>query len=186
MADFAPNYTSRFRIKYSTQGRNHSLTWRVSSDEVSPAAVTTKMGAFLAAIQGFLYTDWTIISADWALADSDIFLPTALPANPVGASNVAVEPQSSDAMAVSWVGRSTLGGRARFFIYGMDTAGLLATATGDDWRITSVESPDIASGVTVLDNETPSLVANDDAVVNWYPYVNLKYNDRWVRKMRQG
>lgn len=186
MADFAPNYTARFRIKYSTQGRNHSLTWRIASGSAGPADVTAKMGDFLAAIEGFLYTDWTIISADYAPANSDIFLPTALPANPTGASNVAIEPQSSDAMAVSWVGRTTLGGRARFFIYGMDTAGLLATATGDDWRVTAVESPDIAAGVTVLDNESPSLVGNDDAAVNWYPYVNLKYNDRWVRKMRQG
>jgi len=56
---------------------------------------------------------------------------------------------------------------------------------GDDFRITSAENLVIAAAVAAL-NGAGFLCGNDDLAGVWYPYANLKYNDYWLRKVRQG
>lgn len=186
MADFAPNYTARYRVRYSSLGKTHSMTWRVASSVTDPTGVASKMGLFLSDMAGSLWTDWTVIGADFCLADSDIFLPAPPPDQPTGivATNPAFAGMAAD--AISFVGRSTNGGKARFFLYGTNLGQLDDEATGADWRFTSAEISQVADAVVRLNETSPALVANDDHVVTWYEYVNFKPNDRWVRRLRRG
>jgi hypothetical protein len=186
MADFAPNYTARYRFRYSSLGKTHACTWRVASSVTDPTSVAAKVGLFLADMEGSLWDDFTVIGADFALADSDIFLPAVPPDQPAGAVGVGASNVSDAAFALSFVGRTTLGGKARFFLYGTNDVELVRDTKGNDLKLLSSESTQISDAVVRLNETGPSLVGNDDAVAVWYEYVNMKYNDRWVRRLRRG
>jgi len=55
-----------------------------------------------------------------------------------------------------------------------------------DFRIHSAEDTIIGNAVGILNDTSPSLVANDNEDVIWYEYANVKYNDYWTRRLRQG
>jgi len=186
MADFAPNYTARYRVRYSSLGKTHSCTWRVASSVTDPAGVADKFGLFLADMQGSLWEDFTVIGADFAEADSDVFLPAVAPDNPTGAVAVAGSFVSDAAFQLSFVARTALGGKARFFLYGTNDVELMRDAKGNDLKLLSSESTQISNAVVRLNETSPALVGNDDSIASWYEYVNMKYNDRWVRRLRRG
>jgi len=186
MADFAPNYTARYKVRYSSLGKSHSMTWRVSSSVTDPTGIAAKVGLFLADMEGVLFDDWTVIGADFALADSDIFLPATPPDQPTGAVGVTGAHATDATFQIGFVGRSALGGKARMFLYGTNYAQNVASGETDDWRYTSAESPAVSDAIVRLNETSPALVANDDSIAVWYEYVNLKYNDRWLRRLRRG
>jgi hypothetical protein len=186
MADFAPNFTARYRIRYTSLGKTHSTTWRLVNTVTDPSGVASKMGLFLADLAPNLYSDWTIVGADFALADSDVFLPAVEPANPTGAVSTGGAAGSDAAFQMGFVGRSTAGGRARFFIFGTNIAADVRDVVGNDFRVKSAELASISAAIVRLNETAPALVANDNHVATWYEYANMKYNDRWVRRLRRG
>lgn len=186
MADFAPNFTARARLKYSSLGKNHSMMWRVSSAETDPTGISAKIGLFLDDLAPILFNDFTVIGLDFALADSDVFLPAPTPAFGGGDVSAGGGVPTDAAVSLSFVGRSTLGGKARMFLYGTNTGAIVRTADVNDWKLLSSEDASISAAIVRLNETSPSIVANDDSVVAWYEYVNVKYNDRWVRRMRRG
>lgn len=185
MPDFAPNFTFRYRVKYSVGGHTHRMQVRGV-----PATTTAALGSFATAIEDFLnaltanrYSDFVVLGADYALADSDVFLPCVAPAPDAGTYTIAGRSASSNALALSFPGRSDVGLRAILFLYGTALLpGVISEVS--DFRITSAEDATIAAAIAVLAGSPPVLVANDGVHVNWYPYCNVKYNDYWVRKTR--
>lgn len=186
MADFAPNFTARLRVKYATLGKTHSQLWRVASSTTSPTGIVGKVQAYYAAIQGFLFTDFVITGADWALADTDIFLPVTPPASPSGANDPATAKPTDTAVSLSFVARSTAGGKGKFFQYGSSAGLLIHDNKAADFRFFGTEEAPIAAAVTALNELSPALVCNDDHTAVWYDYANIKYNDFVVRKLRRG
>lgn len=186
MADFAPNFTARYRLRYSVLGHTHTQQWRIARD----AGVTglnnmiLKVAAFWAALESNLWDDLSFLSATYAVEDSDIFLPAAVPTLPTAALTPPANPISQSIVSTGFVGRSALGQKARVFVYGFaggpeETAGL-----GDDFRLTAAESANIDDAVVVLNNGSPQIVGSDDANVSWYSYANTKFNDFWLRQIR--
>jgi len=186
MADYAPNYTARYKVTYSTLGKTHSVQWRLEAGTTDPAPCATKMGLFLADLAPALYEDWTVLHAEFALADSDVFLPAVAPDQPTGAGDVDPDRSANAAIAVSWIARSIAGGKGRFFLYGLSFDALMFTGTGKDYRYYSTESTYVDDTVVRLNETSPALVCNDNEPAVWYEYVNQKPNDRWVRKLRRG
>jgi hypothetical protein len=162
------------------------MTWRVADSVTDPTGVAAKFSLFLEDVAESLWTDWTVVGADFAPADSDIFLPAPPPDQPTGI--VATNPAflGLAAWAMSFVGRSTLGGKSRFFLYGTNCGQLADNTEGVDYKLLSTEFSFIGDAVTRLNETSPILVANDDSPVVWYDYVNIKPNDRWVRRLRRG
>jgi len=186
MPDFAPNFTARYRIRYSSLGKTHTMTWRLLAGVTDPSALIAKIGLFLAEFNSNLYADWHILSADFALADSDVFLPAAMPTNPTGAVAVDATKLSDAAIAISFVGRTIAGGRARMFLYGTAYGAAIRVTSGNDWKFLSSEDADVSAGIVRLNETSPAIVGNDNEVAVWYEYVNVKPNDKWVRKLRRG
>lgn len=186
MPDFAPNFTTRYVLKYSVVGRVHSQLWRAPSTVVTLAGLDgliSKIAAYYAAMAPKMWSDLAFLSAQWAPADSDIFLPAGTPALSAGAVLVTDAAPSANALAVSFVGRSDHGEKARMFQYGVAVTPA-DSPTAFDFRIHSSEDTHISAAVGVLNESAPSLVANDDHVATFYDYVNVKYNDYWTRKSR--
>jgi hypothetical protein len=186
MSDFAPNFTARYRFRYSSLGKTHTMTWRLASGTTDPTALIAKIGLFLGEFESNLYSDFTILSADFALADSDVFLPAGLPSEPSGAVTASGAPASDAAVALSFIGRSIAGGRARMFLYGTAYPAAMRSSSGGDYKFLSSEDADVSAGIVRLNETSPAIVANDNENVVWYEYVNVKANDKWVRKLRRG
>lgn len=186
MPDYAPNYTARYRLRYQTVGKSHSMTWRQPASETEDTDIAAKVGLFLNDLADSLWDDFTIIGADWALADSDVFLPGSLPSFDGG--NVASSGQSpSDAaFAISFVGRTISGNKARMFLYGLNFPTMVRTSSGNDFKIVSAEASTVSDAIVRLNETSPPIVGNDNTTAIWYEYVNIKYNDRWVRRLRRG
>lgn len=187
MADFAPNFTARYKVSYSSLGLNHKMQFRIARD----AGVTglnnmvLKVTAFLDALQNARYTDWTVLSAEYSAEDSDIFLPAAAPTPVAGLADIPTNPKSQSIVTTGFVGRSNLGQKARLFVYGMGVFGPEDNVDfGDDFRVTSSENNVISDAIAVLNNGSPNIVASDDAVVGWYSYANIKFNDYWLGQIR--
>jgi len=188
MADFAPNYTARYRVRYTVLGKNHKMQFRLARGTSDVGNIALKVAAYLSALSPTLFTNFTVLGAEFAPEDSDIFLPVA---PPVGFSPPALAipgaPISEQSLAWSFVGRSIGGLQCRLFLYGAgsgpENVGAPAV-TFDDWRLTSVQSGIVNNAVIVLNNSSPSLVGNDNQTAVWYPYANFKYNNYWVRRTR--
>lgn len=186
MADFAPNFTPRYKVRYSSLGATHTMQFRISRGSTNFTGIATKVGAFLAAIQSTLFDDWTVLGALGAFEDSDIFLPVEEPANPTGAIAVPTVLGVHRPLSISFPGRSILGQRAILYLYGAAYFPVATVATHADYRLTSAENAPIAAAITALNELSPAIVGNDDATVVWYQYANQKINDHWLRKARQG
>lgn len=186
MADYAPNFTARYRLRYSVLGLTHTMQWRIARG----AGVTglnnmvLKVAAFLAALETGLVSSWTILSATYAEEDSDIFLPAGTPSAPTGTQSDAGSLKSQSVVSTGFVGRSNLGQKARVFVYGFRQGPEDAETDADDFRLLAAESTEIDDAVVVLNNGSPNVVGSDDAVVSWYSYANVKYNDYWLRQIR--
>lgn len=186
MADYAPNYTYRYKVRYSTQGGVHTMQFRFprSSAAGAHAQAAQYVAAFLTELESIMWTDWTILSAQYAMADSDIFLPATLPAGIAGTVDGSANPVSQRALALSFVGRSAGGHRGVVYVYGLgfqpySSSGAL------DFRLYGTENANIADAATALsDGGIIDPVANDDEIITYYPYANVKYNDYWTRKIR--
>lgn len=186
MADFAPNFTARYRFRYTSLSKSHSMLWRLKSPVTDPAPLVDKIGLFLEDLAPVLWNDFTITTAEFAPANSDVFVPAASPTFG-GGDNVLTGSFPSDAAtAISFVGRSLAGQKARMFLYGTNLAAVYRSTLGNDFRITASESAAIAAAIVRLNETAPVIAANDDNSTVWYEYVNVKPNDAWVRKLRRG
>jgi len=186
MADFAPNFTARYRVRYSVLGLTHTQQWRIarSAGLTGLNNMILKVAAFWAALEANIWDDFTFLSATYAPEDSDIFLPAGVPTAITGALTPPAAPKSQSIVTTGFVGRSNLGQKARVFCYGVATSPEETSTLGDDFRLTAAESADIDAAVTVLNNGSPNVVGSDDAIVGWYAYANIKYNDYWLRQIR--
>lgn len=189
MADYAPNYTARYRVRYSVADTVHSMTIRPDADQDDAAAIAGAGAAVvtdvLTAMSSMLSTDFTILGADVAVVNSDVFLPAAT--LPVGVGTAGSDLDSGwKPMNVSFVGRSTTGGRAIFHLYGVAVNPFSGETTQNDWRITSTEDGRIEDTVDVLNTGGPRLLANDGAGVVFYPYANINANAYWQKRARRG
>lgn len=185
MPDFAPNFTFRYRVRYSVGGRQHTMQVRgvPATTALQAPLFATSVADFLDALQPARWSDFTILNAAYALADSDVFLPTTAPVILAGAGSPATRTPSDNALALSFPCRSSAGLRGILFLYGC-SYDPSTTSVANDFRITSAEDSDISDAIAALTAAVPTLVCNDGSTANWYPYANLKANDYWVRKTR--
>lgn len=190
MPDFAPNYTARYRWRYSSGGFTHSQTVRLVSgtDMSDVTGVATKITAFLNTLTGALFTDFTVLGAEAVGSDDDAFLPCAAPEPDAGTDSTASTIPEDYITSLCFPGRSENGGRARLFLYGTGYRKSMRAGGSiyDDFRITASEESFISDAISALSELSPSFVANDDGVIHWYPYVDVKTNDRWLRRLRRG
>lgn len=186
MADYAPNFTARYRLRYSVLGHQHTQQWRIarSAGVTGLNNMVLKVAAFWNALMPVAFASWTELSATYAAEDSDIFLPAAVPTISTGSVAETGNLVSESIFSTGFVGRSALGQKARVFCYGVNLTPESAATTGDNFRVTSGESTAVSNAIVVLNNGSPNVVGSDNAVVSWYSYANGKYNDYWLRQVR--
>jgi hypothetical protein len=184
MADYAPNYTARYRIRYVSLGKPHLATFRHTGPTRAPgAAFLTGLSDFLSATAPIRYSDWTITSAQSAAENSDIFLPESLPPA-VDAGAATPGGSQFRPVFVSFQGQSDFGNRCSVYLFGiaLDPAQPSPGVTGD-YRINNAEDATTTAIVAAL-AAIPDMVAIDRAAPNWNAYMNIAYNAYYQRRAR--
>ena len=191
MADYAPNSTARLRLIYSAgRAGTRSFGLRVSRSANAADLVDLAESASAALDAFSLNFRNSMLGVRWeyALADSNTFLPlgTDVPTFP---NKSVFDPadRSADAIQATFSGRSTGGARARMVLYGLDINTI--TGTGQDFKVTVVEKPTIATFVAAINAAVSvggkTFVGADNQQVQFYEYYNLKHNDYYVRQIRR-
>lgn len=184
MPDFAPNFTVRYRVKYIVLGRIHRIQFRLERGVTDFAGAAGKVGTFLSTMESQMYDNFAVLSADAALEDSDVFLPAPAPDSPTGAISTTGVGTGDVPLAVSFPGRTINGLRGIVYLYGtqLDPSGPANFL--QDYRIQAAELGAVSDAVAALNEISPTFVGNDGTTLIWYPYVNTKPNDHWIKKLR--
>jgi hypothetical protein len=165
------------KIFYENAVAEHNVVIRIANVPAAAEAETVFQNIVNDVTDAFHQSFVTRV--ELAQDNSNIFLPyssTTIATLTWGTGTATVE---SNATALSFVGRSVEGRRARFFLFGYKNA-------FSNYRITSLESTAVEDAITELDGATTSFLAIDQLKPVWNSYANVKPNDHWVRKARQG
>lgn len=185
MTAYAPHYTSRFKQRYNVQGANHSITFRFPGPVTGSGLIDAQnaFGSFFNEMIPILFNDWAFGQASAADIDTTVFLP--IPTVGSGSGTVAITNREAEekATALTFVARSAGGNPWKFSLFGAAISGLEG-AGGVNYRIQPGEVAEIDAAVAVLVANASAFVGNDGGTLSWYPYVNYKDYDHWVKEVR--
>lgn len=186
MADFAPNFTARHKLHYTTYGDPHDVGARFLATSTQ-SAVEALAEAFYTSLFGILAemmtSSWAVISAEYSAAHSDFFVP--IPAAgyvPAGEVGVGINPVDEIQMS-TWSGRTIGGHSCRFVLFGVFWAPV-TDPINTDFTISATERPEVGQVADLLSES--GMVGNDNLLAAfWNREVSYKQSDAW-RKRRKG
>lgn len=183
MADYASNYTARYKLRYSTYGDEHVMGLRLpaaGSQATNVALAESFLETWLTTTASVRTNTWTVLGAEYSAANSAFFFPIGFGPTPDPGTVAAGVTDVDEIVMTTWSGRSLGGHNGRFVAFGMFWANVTA-AQFSDWRLTNAEFPGV--GNTVLLLETAGLVGNDNvAMPFWNPTARAKVSDAWVNR----
>lgn len=189
MPDYAPNYSPRLVVKYRHAGAVHRFGVRVGRGITStPAAIVTKVRAVLATLQPALFQDWSALDGTYYPQDSFIGTPVDVAdLNTIAPEqNVSLIVPSHKAAQGRWEARGNFGGRTAFVLYGLYLPNFASNLPLRDFRVTPSEASWVGDAATALNELSPAFVPPGDASAVWRSYLNVKINDYWMGRLRNG
>lgn len=175
MSPLPPGNTDRYFLDYTTAGFQHTMEMRADGSG-DPAGAEAAFDAVLSELtsQVFLVT---IDSFRFQLAGNN-FSTLLTWGGPATYGSGAGTPSAS-ANYVSAIGRSTLGHRVKFTLFGMVNATL-----GGDYRMSPGETSVVGAVLAALVADPLYWLAIDGTVPNWHNYLNVGVNAYWRNKIR--
>jgi len=172
-----PSNTVRYFYDYSVGTIEHTLLCRVT-DDVGLSEATDQIDQFLTAIGGGLVTI-TSVGLRKAEKGSNITNPVDLGLIQATYGS-GVQAAINNPLQVTFTGRSGDGHKARVSMFGWEAQ------TDNSWRYTTSENSDVLAAVTALQGAQAagcfvSITGHD---VLWHPYMNIAYNDHWIKAAR--
>jgi hypothetical protein len=183
MTTYAPNYTPRWRGRYLAGGIEHTI--QVRTQRGQSAFITQGLGAFVRSLffiyQDTLASDFAWLSAEYAVTDSDDFVPMSPPAAVVGGASLAGFSLKQRCTSTNFNGRA-VGSRAALYLYGIQwDEGLSSIA--DNGRVSPAEDPNVTAVAAIA---TTNFFANSGTQATWHQYANIKVNDHLLKLLRRG
>lgn len=184
---YAPHWTSRVRIHYNVQGKNHTMTFRFPGP-ISGSGLTdalTTINDFLNAMESALWSDWTVNAVTAADIDSTIFLPIVNPITAVGTVDPVDREPENKAYMLTFVARTAGGNPWKFSLFGVSSTALEVTGSRD-YRIRAGESSVVDGAIDLLQVSGGALIGNDAEPLFWYDYANTGEYDPTKKDVRRG
>ena len=185
--DYAPNFTPRVRVKYKSHEKTHTLTVRPASNDTGGfLTAVTLVDNILTLMKPLLDQGSVILGADYAVEDSDVFLPLnynfpLFAAKPPS----TIDPDRLNAASyVSFQGISALGTRTQFFVYGINR--IHTHPAMDNFRFEYGEQEEISDVIDLLLSSSAALRAIDKQGIIWRTYANYGFNAYYQRMARRG
>ena len=185
--DYAPNYTPRVRVKYKSHEKTHTLTVRPASNDTGGFTTAVSLvDNILTLMKPLMDKRAVILGADYAIEDSDVFLPLdyGFPQFAARAASPAEPDRFNAAVYVSFQGISALGTRTQFFVYGINN--VHSGHTMDNFRIEYGELNEISDVIDLLLSSSAALRAIDKQGIIWRKYANYGVNAYYQRMARRG
>jgi hypothetical protein len=185
VADFAPNYTARYKLIYTVAGLQHSLGLRYSA-AMAQSAVTANAVALLNsifdALSAVMLSSFTLVDAEYSAANSTFFVPVGIDDLVVaGAVSAGIFPMD-EIVSTTWAGRSIGGHKGKFVMFGVYWG--VSNADFTDFVVTPAEEVAIGTVADLLAT-APGLVMNDNlAATFWRERATIKVSDAWVKHRR--
>lgn len=180
MAPLPENNTGVVFFDYIANGREHTTQFRYDGPGAPPTGFAASLFDFFDAAGYFMPEDWIAVAWRYRAEGTNITLPLldALPT-----LEGANTPSNSEAPAfVSFIGRSTLGSRARVYLIGAGLTPASETGAASDYRLTAAEATQVLTAIQQL--ALVDVRAIDSAPIAWKSYVNLGYHAYWQRRVR--
>lgn len=187
MPAYADNFTSRYRVRYSSVGKTHTMQFRYATAGAPGATIRSGVTSFLNALAPLRFADWTVLGYEYSSVGTEFFLPL-VDNQTVTAGAIAAQPGPTSWVPVNinFQALSSSAGRASWYVYGVGQNPLAAEVTADDYRLLASENPAVAAAVAALVANT-ALVANDNLpLVAVRNYANININSYYQRKARSG
>lgn len=187
MADYAPNFTARYKLIYEFEGDQHECNTRWPSANTQAANEGLAFDfwtAFMTETADLRHTSFTVVGAEYAAPDSNVFLPVTPPTEVAAGTIASASGPSTKIFHTIWSGRSVLGAKSRFQMFGLrwntaDSTDYL------DFYVTAAENAVVETIATMI--LTSGQVGPDDEVLAVVrPRVSVKLNDAWVSIRRAG
>jgi len=172
-----PNNTQRYYYDYSVYAEQHTMIVRVD-ESVGLDDFKIELDLFLQAMSPGL-TTITTVGLRHSEAGSNV-------TNPVDADGIAATYGSGSGnvinapLQVTFTGRDGTGHKVRVGLFGWDGQ------TDASWRYTTAENAVVLDAVAQLTSSGAAGVfwtINDQRPL-WHPYMNISYNDHWVKVER--
>lgn len=184
MTTFAPNFTPRYKVGYHVGGIDHSI--QVRGPRGATAADMESKGHLLHdafnALAGALYSDFAWITAEYALTDSDLFIPITTPAAVTGVISPTGVSAVTRIKGLTFTGRAP-GSRARLTLFGIDVNDAVSTDIGANGVITVAESAGVGTIATLASS---NFYANSGSQAIYPARATYKENDHLLKLVRKG
>ncbi len=188
MTTFAPTFTPRVKCKYRAAGIVHTIQVRAARG-TNPDGIGTLSNTLHDVFNAFaskLASDFEFISNEYALTDSTVFIPLAVPAAVTGVIAPSDYTPFQKITSTIFSGRST-NGRSRFSLYGVqwfygDVADDPDTIPYDG----IVSGAESAAVVAVRAIANGSYCSGEGIVAHWYNQATVKVNDHLLKLVRRG
>jgi hypothetical protein len=183
MTTYAPNFTPRYRARYLAAGIEHTIQIRGARGEsaVDISSRRSDLHDIFAAAATTLADDFQWLSADYALTDSDVFIPAVMPTAVTGLYDVADFNIQQRCVSTGFVGRAA-GSRSAIYLYGIWWA-VATGAAAENGRVTPAEWAPVTTIKASLDTAGH---AGSGALAVWHDYANTKLNDHLLKLVRRG
>lgn len=183
MATHAPNYSNRYKVRYTANGKDHVMTFRYGLTPAAPPTdLVTAVSNFIAALSPKLTSTWAILSAGYIQAGDTAEFPTTLP---TGAGAGTAGTQGDVPRYWSFTGRGVDATPVAIYVYGATLDPADGTPSAQDYRILSSEDTDVASAIAELQGAA-QITSITGLPVTFNPYANVAYSGYWQKKLRKG
>lgn len=179
LAPLPPSNTERWFLDYTAQDVAHTAIMR-TADAIDAIDAAEAFDLVLTAL-GTGLVEVTIVALRRALVGSNITNPQ--PTTGLAASYGEVSPSDvNKPLQVTFTGRSSDGRKTRFGMFGY------FSQNDASWRKTTAEEDEVAATVAQLEGLSIAgrFVSISGERVFWHQYMNLGYNDHFVKLARQG
>lgn len=177
MTAISPLNTPRLWVDYNDGTHDHSIMFRFNLTATVGAAMEVAHSLF-SGVQEELYTN-TIKGARMAFADSPVSFPVLWSGNDTYGSGA--QPAVSAPLELCWVGRTTAGRMAKWFLYGFKLG------VPEDYRFFPGVDSVLDAGTAAIRagvNEG-TIIAIDTFQPSVYPYINIQWNSYWESQARR-
>lgn len=191
MATYAPNFTARLKLTYTTLGTTFTNLWRYDEAQMAPVEATEALANYYTTVMPLMSDDFAFTTAEYSAAGSNFFLPQPLGdlASVVGTTaGAGVNLREFRTCALQFVGKSINGQPWRHTLAGALVAPFnTGTASdSDDFRITEVEIPAYTPRLDALQNFFQlGGCANDQNPVIVARYANIVISRYRINRLRR-
>jgi hypothetical protein len=171
-------------LTYFNGYRNHQLSVRFDSLQITPQQVADNVGEFMRVVDAALPSNAAYVSARVLTEGLSFTLPAPLPAMSMS-GQIGTPNDDYQALQVTIPGRSQQGRRNTVSVIG------LQMSPPTSWVATATANVTIGAMIDFLQgNSSPGAAAGawlaiDGTDTIWYNRATFDYNDYWVRQLRR-